>query len=82
MNAEIKKHWETIYQTKHPNEVSWTEEKLSVSLDLIQRTYIGYVYEMPTTIISKVSNQTHELALRFFILKDKNDKEEKPAKSK
>lgn len=35
MNVEIKKHWETIYQTKHPNEVSWTEEKPSVSLDLI-----------------------------------------------
>jgi len=37
---------------------------------------------MPTTIISKVTNQTHELALRFFILKDKNNKEEKPAKIK
>jgi len=37
---------------------------------------------MPTTTISKVSNQTHELALRFFIIKDKNDKEEKQAKSK
>ncbi len=35
MNAEIKKHWETIYQTKQPNEVSWTEEKPSVSLALI-----------------------------------------------
>jgi len=35
MNAEIKKHWETIYQTKQPNEVSWTEEKPSVSLDII-----------------------------------------------
>jgi len=35
MNAEIKKHWETIYQTKQPNEVSWTEEKPSVSLGLI-----------------------------------------------
>ena len=35
MNAEIKKHWEKIYLTKQPNEVSWTEEKPSVSLDLI-----------------------------------------------
>jgi hypothetical protein len=31
---------------------------------------------MPTTIISKVSNQTHELALRFFILKDKKKSKE------
>ena len=35
MNADIKKHWETIYQTKQPNEVSWTEEKPSASLALI-----------------------------------------------
>ena len=35
MNVRIKQHWETIYQTKQPNEVSWTEEKPSVSLDLI-----------------------------------------------
>ena len=35
MNVSIKQHWETIYQTKQPNEVSWTEDKPSVSLDLI-----------------------------------------------
>lgn len=36
MNVEIKNHWETIYQTKQPNEVSWTEEKPVASLDLIR----------------------------------------------
>jgi SAM-dependent methyltransferase len=35
MNINIKQHWETIYQTKQPNEVSWTEEKPSASLGLI-----------------------------------------------
>ena len=35
MNINIKQYWETIYQTKQPNEVSWTEEKPSASLDLI-----------------------------------------------
>jgi hypothetical protein len=28
---------------------------------------------MPTSVISKVTNQTHELALRFFIFKDKKE---------
>ena len=53
---------------------------IRLGVQATKRTYIGYVYEMPTTAISKVSNQTHELALRFFILKDKA--EEKQAKSK
>ena len=53
-----------------------------LGLQATKKIYVGYVYEMPISQISKVSNQTHELALRFFILKDKNDKEEKPAKSK
>jgi hypothetical protein len=53
---------------------------IRLGVQATKRTYIGYVYEMPTTMISKVSNQTHELALRFFILKDKT--EEKQAKRK
>jgi type IX secretion system PorP/SprF family membrane protein len=55
---------------------------IRLGVQATKRTYIGYVYEMPTSMISKVSNQTHELALRFFILKDKNKTEEKPAKTK
>ena len=55
---------------------------IRLGVQATKRTYIGYVYEMPTSVISKVTNQTHELALRFFILKDKNNKEEKPAKTK
>jgi type IX secretion system PorP/SprF family membrane protein len=53
-----------------------------LGLQATKKIYVGYVYEMPISQISKVSNQTHELALRFFILKDKNNKEEKQAKSK
>lgn len=30
-----KKHWETIYETKNPNEVSWTQEVPKTSLDFI-----------------------------------------------
>lgn len=30
-----KKHWETVYETKNPNEVSWTQEVPKTSLDFI-----------------------------------------------
>ena len=37
MQAPLKQHWETIYQTKQPNEVSWTEEVPTVSLGFIHQ---------------------------------------------
>ncbi|SDQ16072.1 class I SAM-dependent methyltransferase [Flagellimonas zhangzhouensis] len=30
-----KEHWETVYNTKNPDEVSWTQEKPQTSLDFI-----------------------------------------------
>ncbi len=35
MNSTAKKHWETVYETKQPNEVSWTQEIPKTSLDFI-----------------------------------------------
>ena len=35
MNSRDKKHWENVYETKNPDQVSWTQEKPRVSLDLI-----------------------------------------------
>jgi len=35
-----KEHWESIYKTKQPNEVSWTEQKPSVSLEFINKLKI------------------------------------------
>ena len=32
-----KEHWENVYTTKQPNEVSWTQEKPTHSLDLIKK---------------------------------------------
>lgn len=32
-----KDHWETIYKTKQPNEVSWTQDVPSVSLEFIHK---------------------------------------------
>lgn len=31
----IEKHWETVYRTKSPDEVSWTQKKPQTSLDFI-----------------------------------------------
>lgn len=31
----IEKHWETVYRTKSPDEVSWTQQKPQTSLDMI-----------------------------------------------
>ncbi|SFI23626.1 class I SAM-dependent methyltransferase [Halpernia frigidisoli] len=35
---EKKQHWENVYETKSPNEVSWTQENPGISLDLIRQT--------------------------------------------
>lgn len=35
MNTERKKHWETVYETKNPNQVGWTQETPKTSLDFI-----------------------------------------------
>ena len=38
MENEKKGHWETVYQTKQPHEVSWTQENPKTSLDFIRET--------------------------------------------
>jgi len=35
MEKNLKEHWETVYATKTPQEVSWTQEKPMISLDFI-----------------------------------------------
>lgn len=35
MNTERKEHWEKVYTTKQPHEVSWTQELPATSLDFI-----------------------------------------------
>lgn len=37
MNVDTKEHWETIYKTKQPNEVSWTQEVPAASLAFIHQ---------------------------------------------
>jgi hypothetical protein len=35
METDKRNHWEKVYETKNPNEVSWTQEKPQTSLDFI-----------------------------------------------
>ena len=35
MQTSIKNHWKKVYETKQPNEVSWTQEVPKTSLDFI-----------------------------------------------
>lgn len=41
MEMNRKDHWEKVYETKQPNEVSWTQEKPAISLDFIKETNLG-----------------------------------------
>jgi SAM-dependent methyltransferase len=35
MNKELQKHWDTVYETKNPGQVSWTQKVPKTSLDFI-----------------------------------------------
>lgn len=37
MDKQLKEHWEKIYQTKQPYEVSWTQEMPTVSLEFVHQ---------------------------------------------
>ncbi|MBK7426321.1 MAG: class I SAM-dependent methyltransferase [Saprospiraceae bacterium] len=40
MENETQNHWEKIYSTKQPNEVSWTQEVPATSLDFIHAAHL------------------------------------------
>ena len=35
MDKQNKNHWETVYETKNPDQVSWTQDKPTTSLNFI-----------------------------------------------
>ena len=35
MGSDRKKHWETVYETKNPDEISWTQQMPKTSLEFI-----------------------------------------------
>jgi trans-aconitate methyltransferase len=40
MKTQIKNHWEHIYNTKQPNQVSWTQEVPSISINFVKQLQI------------------------------------------
>jgi 2-polyprenyl-3-methyl-5-hydroxy-6-metoxy-1,4-benzoquinol methylase len=40
MDKEKQKHWDTVYETKQPNEVSWTQDNPQPSLDFIHSLHL------------------------------------------
>lgn len=40
-SSENKNHWEHVYETKNPDQVSWTQEKPQTSLELIRSFGLG-----------------------------------------
>ena len=40
MEIDRKNHWETVYETKQPCEVSWTQKNPKTSLDFIGETHL------------------------------------------
>lgn len=40
-SADKKKHWENVYETKNPDQVSWTQAKPHTSLDFIHSFGLG-----------------------------------------
>ncbi|HCW07962.1 MAG TPA: SAM-dependent methyltransferase [Cytophagales bacterium] len=41
INNQRKEHWDKIYSTKNPNEVSWTQESPTTSLDFIHSFHLN-----------------------------------------
>jgi hypothetical protein len=53
----------------------------NLGVNFNSKIYLGYLYEMPTTEMSQVSNQTHEIVLRYRLIKDNSPQFYKRKKS-
>ncbi|WP_223599745.1 class I SAM-dependent methyltransferase [Chryseobacterium sp. GVT01B] len=40
-SSDNKNHWENVYETKNPDQVSWTQKKPQTSLDFIKSSELG-----------------------------------------
>jgi len=59
----MKAHWETIYRSKAPSQVSWYQNHPALSLDFIKRTGIGkagHVIDIGGGISTLVDNLLQE----------------------
>ncbi len=62
--AQLNKRFDVGLNYRHQD--SWG---VRLGLQATKKIYIGYVYEMPTSAMSKMSVQSHEIALRYSLTK-------------
>jgi type IX secretion system PorP/SprF family membrane protein len=62
--ARVNNRFDIGFNYRHQD--SWGAR---LGLQATKKIYVGYVYEMPTSAISKMSLQTHEIALRYSLVK-------------
>ena len=62
--AQLNKRFDVGLNYRHQD--SWG---VRLGLQATKKIYVGYVYEMPTSAMSKMSVQSHEIALRYSLTK-------------
>jgi type IX secretion system PorP/SprF family membrane protein len=62
--AQLNKRFDVGLNYRHLD--SWG---VRLGLQATKKIYVGYVYEMPTSAMSKMSVQSHEIALRYSLTK-------------
>lgn len=62
--AQLNKRFDVGLNYRHQD--SWG---VRLGLQATKKIYVGYVYEMPTSAMSKMSIQSHEIALRYSLTK-------------
>jgi type IX secretion system PorP/SprF family membrane protein len=62
--AHVSDRFDIGFNYRHQD--SWG---VRLGVQAAKKIYIGYVYEMPTSVLSKMSIQSHEIALRYSLAK-------------
>jgi len=60
LNAHINNRFDVGFNYRHQD--SWG---VRLGVQASKKIYVGYIYEMPTSAMSKMSLQSHEIALRY-----------------
>ena len=88
LGADVPNSWE-VNVTATMNKLvefglgyrSMNSYSANLGVNFNPKIYLGYLYEMPTTEINQVSNQTHEIVLKYRLVKDNNPTYYKKKKS-
>lgn len=77
LGADVPNSWE-VNVTATMNKLvefglgyrSMNSYSANLGVNFNSKIYLGYLYEMPTTEMTQVSNQTHEIVLKYRLVKD------------